>query len=49
MLRARIQRQHIVEGLGIALLLMRDLVSLLLVVHANIWVEKAPTLVILAV
>jgi hypothetical protein len=28
---------------------MRDLVSLLLVVHAKVWVEKAPTLVILAV
>jgi hypothetical protein len=49
MLRARIQRQHVVKGLGVALLLMRDLVSLLLVVHAQIRVKKAPTLMILAV
>lgn len=49
MLRARIQREHVIEGLGVALLLMRDLISLLLVVHAQVRVEEAPTMVILAV
>lgn len=49
MLRARIQREHIIEGLGVALLLMRYLISLLLVVHAMFRVKEAPTMVILAV
>jgi hypothetical protein len=49
MLRARIQREHVIEGLGVALLLMRDLVSLLLVIHAKIRVEETPTMMILTV
>ena len=49
MLRARIQREHIIEGLGVALLLVRDLVSLLLVIHTKVRVEEAPTMVILAI
>ena len=49
MLGARIQREHVIEGLGVALLLVRDLISLLLVIHAQVRVEEAPAMVILAV
>ena len=49
MLGARIERKHVIEGLGVTLLLMRDMISLLLLIHAEVRVKETPTLVVLAI